>query len=147
MDDKAKERIVLKNDQQTTVAIGFSRRGKSAIEPGDKIMVESSAVTVLSAQYNPETKVVDVVPVEGSEGPADVMVTVTLADGTVLPMQTLEFDVKHRDADAVTLTAGSVGEKKTVIVVPQPNSDPHIVPLPPEKPAAKAKEPLVAAAS
>jgi hypothetical protein len=145
MDEKVKELIVLKNDQQTTIAIGFSRKGKSTIEPGDKISVASSAVTILSAQYNPETKVIDVVPVEGAEGPADVMVTVTLADGTVLPMQTVEFDVKHRDADAVTLKPGSIGEKKTIIVVPQPNDDPHIVPAPADKPAAaKAKDPPVA---
>lgn len=128
--EKTKERIALRSDQQTTIAIGFDRKGKSAIEPGDKIKVESSAGSILNARFNPETGVVDVVPIEGAVGPADVTIGITLADGTVLPPQIVLYDVKHVDAEAVVLTPGSVGEKKTIIVNPEPNPEVHVVPLP-----------------
>jgi len=137
---KADERIALRNDQQTTIAIGFSRKGKSAIESGDKIAVASSAVTVLFARFNPETGLVDVVPVEGAEGPADVTVGVTLADGTVLPPRIVEYEVKHPDAEAVVLKLGSIDEKKTAIIVPQPNPEPHVVPVPEKPTETKTKE-------
>lgn len=141
--DKPKERIVLRNDQQTTIAIGFARKGKSAIEPGDKIAVASSAGTILSTRYNHETGVVDVVPIEGAKGPADVTVGVTMADGTILPPQTVMYEIKHPDAEALVLTPGAIGEKKTVIVVPLPNPEPHLV-VAPEKPLT-AKEKAAAA--
>lgn len=126
----AKERIVLRNDQQTTVSIGFDRNGKSVAEPGDSILVASSAGTILSTQFNPETGVIDVVPIDGALGSSDVVVTVTLADGTVLPSQFVGYDIVHPDAESVVLTPGSIGAKTTVIVVPQPNPDPHMVQVP-----------------
>jgi hypothetical protein len=137
--EKPKERIALRNDQQTTVAIGLFRKGKSAIEPGDKITVASSAGTILSAWYNHETHVIDVVPIEGAQGPADVTVGITLADGTVLPSQTVMYEVKHPDAEAVVLTPGAIGEKKTVIVVPLPNPEPHVVAEPEHHETVKEK--------
>lgn len=143
MDEKkvADERIALRNDQQTTIGVSLDRKGKNAIEPGDKITVASSAVTVLHASFNPEAGVVDVVPVEGAQGPADVSVAITLADGAVMPLQTVLYEVKHPDAEAVVLEPGEIGEKKRVIVVPLPNPEPHEVPLPVEKAAAvKGKE-------
>lgn len=138
-DKKAKERIVLRGDQQTTIAIGFSREGKSKIEPGDTIAVASSAATILSARFNPETGLVDVVPIEGAVGSSDVSVAITLADGSVLPAQVVEYEVVHPDADAVVLAPGSIGDKKTIIVVPQPNADPHVVPVAPEALSADEK--------
>lgn len=130
---KAKERIVLRGDQQTTIEIGFSRDGKSKSEAGDVIAVAATAATILSARFNPETGLVDVVPIEGAVGPSDVVVGITLADGTVLPPQTVQYDVIHPDAEAVVLKPGSVVEKKTIITVPQPNAEPHVVPAAPEK--------------
>jgi len=127
---KSRERIVLRSDQQTTIAIGFSREGKSTIEPGDTIRVASSAATIISARFNPETGLVDVVPIEGALGPSDVSVEVTLADGSVLPAQTVEYMVVHPDHEAIVLTPGAIGDKQAVIAVPVPNPDPHVVPDP-----------------
>lgn len=134
VEKKAKERIVLRGDQQTTIAIGFSREGKSKIDSGDTIAVASSAATIISARFNPETGLVDVVPIEGAVGPSDVTVAVTLADGSMLPPQVVEYQVVHPDAEAVVLEPGAIGDKKTIIVNPVPNPGPHVVPTaPPEK--------------
>lgn len=136
-----RERIVLRGNQQTTIAIGFSRGGKSRIEPGDKIAVASSAATIISARFNPETGLVDVVPIEGALGESDVSVGVTLADGSVLPPQIVEYKVVHPDAEAVALSPGAIGDKKTIITVPLPNAEPHVVPVPAKKPHASPEEP------
>jgi hypothetical protein len=134
MDEKKpKERIVLRNNQQTTIAITVPRQGKYEIEPGATIRVASSAATIISARFNPETGVVDVVPIEGALGPSDVSVAVTLADGTVLPPRAVEYMVVHPDAEAVVLTPGAISDKQTIITVPVPNAEPHVVPAPEEK--------------
>lgn len=132
-DKKEKDRIVLRGDQQTTVAIGFSRKGKTKIEPGDTIAVASSAATVLSARYNPDTGLVDVVPIDGAVGQSDVSVAITLADGSALPPQVVQYVVIHPDAETVVLAPGAISEKKTIIKVPLPNAGPHVVPTPPEE--------------
>lgn len=144
--EKAKERIKLRGNQQTTVAIGFARGGKSKIEPGDKIAVASTAVSVLSARFNPETGLVDVVPVHGALGDSDVHVGITLADGTVLPPQAVQYTVVHPDAEAVTLAPGAIGDKKTIITNPVPNADPHVVPEPKKKQDTAAHAPPVGTA-
>ncbi len=125
------DRIALRNDQQTTIAIAFSRKGKTVAEPGDTVRVASSAATVLNATFNPETGLIDVVPIDDALGPSDVVVTVTLADGVVLPAQSVGFDIIHPDADAVVLSAGEIVDKTTSIRVPRPNPDPVVI-LPPE---------------
>lgn len=127
-----KDRITLPNDQQTTIAIGFARDGKTVAEPGDKLAIASSAVTVLAAIFNAETGLIDVIPVDGATGSAGVTVTATLADGTVLPAQTVSFDVTHPDADALVLTEGALVEKTASIPVPKPNAEPVVIPAPPE---------------
>lgn len=134
-EEKAKERIILRGNQQTTISIGFSRGGKVKIEHGDKIAVASSAGTIISARFNPGSGLVDVVPIDGALGQSDVSVTITLADGSVLPPQAVEYTVVHPDAEAVVLAPGTISDKKTVIRVPLPNAEPHVVhaPATPEK--------------
>ena len=146
MDEKKpKERIVLRGNQQTEIAVGISHGGKNQIDPGDKIAVASSAATIISARFNPETGLIDVVPIEGALGPSDVSVTITLADGTVLPPQVVEYEVIHPHAEAVTLTPGAVVDKQTVITVPRPNPEPHVVPdaSPPDHPPPTPDETMV----
>ena len=146
MDEKKpRERIVLRSNQQTTIAIAVSREGKSEIEPGATIRVASSAATIISARFNSETGVVDVVPIEGALGPSDVSVAVTLADGTVLPPQVVEYMVVHPDAEAIVLTPGAISDKQTIIAVPVPNAEPHVVPAPEQKaePAQQGIEPEI----
>src|SRR5947207_16010141 len=126
MDEKkAKERIVLRGNQQTAIGIGFAHKDKSKLDPGDKVVVVSSAATVINARYNPETEVVDVVPIEGALGPSDVSVTIILADGYILPPQVVEYEVVHPDAEAVVLTPSGIGEKKTIVTTPMPNREPY----------------------
>lgn len=133
MDEKKpKERIKLRNNQQTAISIGFARGGKSTLFSGDKIAVASSAATIISARFNPETGFIDVVPIEGALGESDVSVGITLADGAVLPPQIVQYTVVHPDAEAVVLTPRAIGEKTTIIVNPQPNAEPHVVSAPPE---------------
>src|ERR1700686_4049029 len=115
-------RIAIRSDQQTTIAIAFSRNGKTVAEAGDSILVASSAATILNAAFNAATGLVDVIPVDNAVGSSDVTVTATLADGTVLPAQVVGFDVTHPDADAVVLTAGAIVEKTASIPVPLPNA-------------------------
>lgn len=124
------DRVQLKSNQQTTVAVGFARDGKTQTEPGDAITVGSSAGTILSARYNPDTGLVDVVPIEGAAGIADVFVMVTLADGTLLPPQNVPYLIVHPDIDAVVLTPGGIVDKTTIITNPLPNPDPHVVAAP-----------------
>lgn len=129
---EAEERIVLLGNQQTTIAIKLDREGKNNIEPCDTISVKSSKGTVLSARFNPETGVVDVVPIEGvlgAFGESDVSVAVTLADGTVLPSQVARYQVVHPDVDAVVLEPGEIVEKTIIIEVPALNPEPHVVPV------------------
>lgn len=130
-----KKRIVLRGNQQTTIAIGVTHEGKSQFDPGDKIKVESSAATIISARFNPETALVDVVPIEGAVGPSDVIVTITLADGTVLPPQVVEYEVVHPYAEDVSLTPGTIVDKETIVTNPVPNPEPHVIPdaPPPEQ--------------
>lgn len=138
------DRIALRNDQQTTIAISFARKGKTVAETGDSILVASSAGTILNATFNPATGMIDVIPVDDAVGPSDVTITATLADGTVLPPQIVGFDVKHPDADAVVLTVGAVIDKTASIPVPLPNApavvivaaDPPSAPTPPLAPLA-----------
>lgn len=138
------ERIALRNDQQTTIAIAFARKGKTVTEVGDTIAVSSSAVTVLNATFNVATGLVDVIPVDDAVGPADVTVMATLVDGTVLPAQVVSFDVKHADADAVVLTAGDIVDKTVSIAVPVPNAPPVVIAPPADaSPAAKPADPPI----
>jgi hypothetical protein len=116
------DRIALRNDQQTTIAIAFARKGKTVAETGDTILVASSAGTILNATFNPTTGLVDVIPIDDAVGASDVTVTATLADGTVLPPQIVGFDVRHADADAVVLTPGVIVDKAVSIAVPLPNA-------------------------
>ncbi len=110
------DRITLRNDQQTTIAISFARKGKAVIEVGDTILVESSAGTIVNATFNPVTGLVDVVPIDDAVGSADVSIRATLADGVILPIQVIGFDVTHPDADAVVLTAGGIVDKVASII-------------------------------
>lgn len=121
------DRIALRNDQQTSIAIAFARKGKTVAEVGDTIAVASSAVTILNATFNPVSGLVDVIPVDDAIGPADVTVIATLADGVVLPAQVVSFDVKHPDADAVVLTPGDIVDKAVSIPVPMANPDPVVI--------------------
>lgn len=121
------DRIALRNDQQTTIEIAFEREGKTVIETGDSILVASSAGTIINATFNPATGMVDVVPIDGVVGSSDVVITVTLADGVVLPAQAIGYDVRHADADAVLLTPGEIVEKTVTIAVPVPNPAPVVI--------------------
>jgi hypothetical protein len=132
------DRITLRNDQQTTIAIGFARKGKTVAEVGDSILVASSAATILNATFNPATGMVDIIPIDDAVGSSDVSVIATLADGVVLPPQVIGFDVVHADADAVVLTAGAVVDKTVSIVVPVPN-EPAVVIVAPDAPVADVK--------
>lgn len=131
------DRIALRNDQQTTIAISFERQGKTVAEVGDTILVAATAITILTATYNLETGLVDVVPVDDAVGLADVTVTATLADGTVLPPQTVGFDVKHVDADAVHLKPGAIVDKTaSVPLFSQINPPPVVIAAPETAPTS-----------
>lgn len=115
------DRIALRNDQQTTIAISFERQGKTVAEVGDTIFVTASAGTRLNATYNIVSGLIDVIPIDDATGECDITVTATLADGTVLPSQVVSYNVRHADADAVQLMPGAIVDKiASVPIVPNP---------------------------
>lgn len=137
------DRIALRNDQQTTIAIAFARKGKTVAEVGDTIVVACSAGTRLGATFNPASGLIDVIPVDDGIGEADVTVTVTLADGVVLPPQIVGFDVRHADADAVVLTPGAIVDKTVAVLMPVQNPAPVVIVAPSDAaPAAPADQPI-----
>lgn len=132
------DRIILRNDQQTTIAIAFAREAKTAVEVGDTIAISSSKGSIVNATFNPVTGLVDIIPIDGAIGSSDVTITATLADGVVLPAQVIGFDVQHPDADAVVLTPGEIVDKTVSIPMPIPDAPPVVVAE--AEPAAKKSE-------
>jgi len=103
----------LLNTQQTTILISYSLLGVAVPAPSAVIAVSVDQPSFLTATLLPDNATIDVVTADGAVGTANVTVSATLADGTVLTsVETFVIAAPvAADPDAIVLTIGPIVSK------------------------------------